>query len=753
MNLQDLRPVSFVFGPFRLTPEEHLLLRDGETVPLPPKVLETLVALVESHGRLVTKEDLIRRVWPETFVEEGSLTKCISQLRKVLGGGEASQSYIQTVPTKGYRFVAQVEMKHGLASGAAVGAESAAAYTVAFQAPVAAAGSEVVQSPVRENLQLRHESPAQPFHAPGVGPRLLWAVAIVIVAAAVFLYLMTRPAPVPVVTGFQQITHDGQVKLVNYRNSLPSPILTDGARLYFMEDRGAGAIVPVEALTSGGATVTLPSTMPDVLLLGISPDGTKLLASLLRSDRPDNPLWVLSATNLAPRPGPGVVAHGATWTPDGKEIIYASGQSLYIARKDGSSPRKLVTVQGIPGWARCSPDGRLIRFTVSDVNTWQNSLWQVSSDGSGLRPVLPGWHKPQNECCGSWTRDGRYYVFQDTQYGQTEIWALRARNWGFRMRRPGPVQLTSGPMSFSDPLPSRDGSKIFVIGEDRRGELVSYDPVMRKFTLFLRGLSADHVEFSRDQKWIAYSAFPESTIWRSRPDGTGELELTYPPMQAIFPRWSPNGKWLAFIGDVPGKPDRVYLVPADGGPATPMLAHGFSQFDPNWSPDGNEIMFSAYRPGQEKEASLASDIEIYNRRTKRISILPGSSGLSAPRWSPDGRYVAATAIENDKWQSPAVRLFDFRTGKWSPFENDPIDNKWWSHDGKYFYFDKYVGTNVAIFRENLSTRSVELVARLNGLRRASGMMGWWMGLTPNDEPMELRDTSTQEVYAFTFVHP
>jgi TolB-like protein/DNA-binding winged helix-turn-helix (wHTH) protein/Tfp pilus assembly protein PilF len=98
----------YEFGPFRLDAAEHLLLRDGEAVPLTPKAFDLLLALVERHGHLVEKDELMKKVWPDTFVEETNLTSNISQLRKALGDGENGERYIETAPKRGYRFVAGV---------------------------------------------------------------------------------------------------------------------------------------------------------------------------------------------------------------------------------------------------------------------------------------------------------------------------------------------------------------------------------------------------------------------------------------------------------------------------------------------------------------------------------------------------------------------------------------------------------------------------------------------------------------------
>jgi DNA-binding winged helix-turn-helix (wHTH) protein len=99
----------YEFGDWRLDPAEHLLLRNGSPVPLGPKVFDTLVVLVENAGRLVTKDEFMKRVWPDSFVEDLALTQNISQLRKILGNGE--EPVIETVPKRGYRLLVPVRVR------------------------------------------------------------------------------------------------------------------------------------------------------------------------------------------------------------------------------------------------------------------------------------------------------------------------------------------------------------------------------------------------------------------------------------------------------------------------------------------------------------------------------------------------------------------------------------------------------------------------------------------------------------------
>jgi len=99
----------YEFGPFRLNATERLLFREGRHIPLTPKAFEVLLALVESPGHVIEKNDLIKKVWPDTFVEEVNLAKNVYSLRKILGDDNSNGEYIETIPRRGYRFVARVK--------------------------------------------------------------------------------------------------------------------------------------------------------------------------------------------------------------------------------------------------------------------------------------------------------------------------------------------------------------------------------------------------------------------------------------------------------------------------------------------------------------------------------------------------------------------------------------------------------------------------------------------------------------------
>ena len=332
--------------------------------------------------------------------------------------------------------------------------------------------------------------------------------------------------------------------------------------------------------------------------------------------------------------------------------------------------------------SRISP-GRLtaasLRFdsTESAGTIGQQIAWEVSASGTEAHRLLVDWHDPPDECCGKWTADGKYFVFQS----KSQIWALAQKS--FLHPAPKPVAITSSPLSLSSPLPSRDGKKLFVIGQTYRGELTRYDAKSGQFSPFLGGVSAEYVAFSKDGQWVTYVSYREGTLWRSKVDGSERLQLTYPPMYPVLPRWSPDGKNIIFFEFALSatKPARIYEVSAEGGsPQLLMPDDPRQQLDPNWSPDGSKIVF-----GNESN-DPSSAIHVLDVASRKVSDLPGSQGLYSPRWSPDGRYISAFSAD-----SMRLLLFDSQTQKWSELANGSLSWLNWSHDGQYVYVLDYRG--------------------------------------------------------------
>src|SRR5262249_15481051 len=152
------------------------------------------------------------------------------------------------------------------------------------------------------------------------------------------------------------------------------------------------------------------------------------------------------------------------------------------------------------------------------------------ADGTNPHPLLQDWNASPAECCGNWSPDGRYFVFQSWRNSRSDIWITREENRISGRSRSEPVQLTNGELSTLAPVLSLDGKRIFFVGELRRGELIRYDSKSQQFVPCLSDISADLVNFSRDGKWATYVDYPQENLWHSKIDGSEHLQLTFPPM-------------------------------------------------------------------------------------------------------------------------------------------------------------------------------------------------------------------------------
>jgi Tol biopolymer transport system component len=554
------------------------------------------------------------------------------------------------------------------------------------------------------------------------------------IVAVAFWFL--APLPPPKVLSYTQLTHDRERKY--------PPLVTDGSRLYFMMPKKAGWTI-AEVSTSGGETAAIDSHFDDIQLADISPSGSELLIG--QFDSPKAPIYILPVPAGLPRRVGGILANDASWSPNGEQIVYARGNKLFLAKPDGGDSRQLVTLTDTASWPRWSPDGKVLRFTMHDPKTDGQSLWEVAPDGTGLRPLLPGWTNPPSECCGNWTPDGTYFVFESPHGAyMNSLWAIREKRGFLRSYNPEPIQLTTGPSNMFSPVPSRDGKKLFAIKGDSLGQLVRYDGKAQQFLPYLSGISATQLGFSKDGQWVAYMSYPDAMLWRSRVDGTQRLQLTSSSMGGWQPQWSPDGKRIAFSANMPGKPKHIYIVSADGG-ALEEVSHGDrDEVFPTWSQDGDSLFFG--NPPTDPGEVPASAIYRLNLKTNQLTTLTGSEGKWSPRLSPDDNYIAALS------GAFHIMLFDMKVQKWTELTHTRESHPAWSHDGKYVYFDSTAEGEAAFYRVQIKDHKLERVASLKEVKRlTSAGLPSWTGLAPDDSMLALRDISTFEIYALDWRLP
>jgi serine/threonine protein kinase/Tol biopolymer transport system component len=562
----------------------------------------------------------------------------------------------------------------------------------------------------------------------------LMALAILV---AVVLFLRS-PEPPPAVISSLQITNDGTSK---------RSLVTDGTRLYFSE-HVSGHSVLMQVSTAGGETAPVPISLASADVYDFFPGRAELLVKgVAEGSDTEWPVWILPLPAGSLRPVGNILAHAATWAPDGQHIVYARNSSLYSCNVDGTDSHELVAVSGVPFAPRFSPDGRRLRFTIRNTDLRTSSLWEISPDGKNLRPVLPGWNKPSQEFGGTWMPDGENFLFESTRDHSQNIWALHEHESLFHGASAQPTQLTVGPLMFSNPTPSSDGKKLFVIGQQRRFDLIRVNGNSQQFSIYLPGVSAGEADITRNGEWMTYVSHPDLTLWRSKSDGSSRTQLTYAPTLAHMPRWSPDGTQIAFMASSPGKPWKIFIISAEGGTPREVTAGNQNQGDPTWTPKGDAIVFGGM-PWLEYIPAAGPNIQIVDLKTSQVSDVPGSENLFSPRCSRDGRYLAALSADSTK-----LMLYDIEKKSWSQLASSRFGFENWSPDGKYLYAEDYSDKIDDIVRVNVANGQMERLLSLKEIPRGFDPWEFWVGFAPDDSPLLMRDRSTQEIYSLDVRFP
>lgn len=686
------------FGPFEVDLHSGELFRDGIRLKLQPQPIQVLGVLLEHPGELVTREELHKRLWSEhTFVDfEQGLNTAIKKLRQALCDEAETPHYIETLPRRGYRFIA-------------------APSTDSPKHPQTVTPPD---SPTADSMTAQPFCPRTPWLGLHLRIILLLAGVVVVVLLTKISYRQLFPV-MPRVIGSRQLTHTRLPKSSCF-------LATDGTRVYFQENHGTDQWILSQVSVAGGETSELPSPLTTQCLLGISPSGSELL---LEDSWPHCKFWSLPIPAGTPRLLP--IPPGSlwpVWSPDSSSLFFTESHATQLVRigLDGANKTRVLSAPSIHR-PRISPDGKQIRFSAMGNFSGPSDIWQIGIDGSNPHLLFPEFRG--RTFFGDWTPDGKLYFFYRSTGLASTLWATREKDAGVLSSQRKPVLLYAGPLQLQQAIASKNGKELYTVGIDRRGEAAIYDPHSSTFVPFLGGLSASDITFSSDGQWIAYVSYPEGSLWRSRVDGSEKMQLTFPPMGVLLPRFSPDGKFIAFMEWFASEHHAIYMVSADGGQPHLLLSDGSEPADPSWSPDRRFLAYGTWPP---------SAIHILDLTTMTSASLPANEALFSPRWSPDGNYIVADTIDSKLW------LYNFAQKQWRMLPGSG-GSEAWSHNSKFVY----ALDSRKIIRVNISTNSREDVLDLTGIRFTSFGLGAdsWFGLTPDDRVIIVRDTGTEEIYA------
>jgi Tol biopolymer transport system component/DNA-binding winged helix-turn-helix (wHTH) protein len=541
------------------------------------------------------------------------------------------------------------------------------------------------------------------------------------VASLGFAIFRTPSQSTPTIS--DQLTNDGFPK--------SGPIAVTGGRIFFAESvdgKNYLASVPQEGgevarsafpevRSATIADARLPG--PEFLLAGEFQDGLHHLFSAF----PGSPPRALMTGHIL----------GAAWLSV-NDLAVALDGGLRLVRSG-----RIWRSVDLPGQVQSlswNATRQRLRLAVWDAGGNHTTLWEMRGPNGAVEPVAD---YPRDSREGSWQPNGELFTFVAHKDKASDLWIARPQ-----LAKPLDKQtrLTYGPIDYSWPVPSSDGSTVFAIGEKSRFQLTRYNASTKTFVPYLMGQSICETDFTRDRQSLTYIKYPERTLWTSNFDGSNPVQLTKPPLQAIEPHWAPDGSRIAFLGAAHDGSERIYLIPANGGHPVPATGANTNEGVPTWSPDGESIVYGDLN----RSGSGSMRIHTLNLRTRKVSDLDGSSGLWNPRWSPDGKFISATTPDFKH-----LKLFDFATRAWHDlYSLDNITSTAWSPDSSAIYLEGENRAhdadhpNTTVIRVDIKTVRAQVVADLDSFSIKDFT---WFGLTPESVPLLLRGTAIQEIFA------
>ena len=605
----DEKAPVFLFDDVRVEPAAFRVWKAGAAVSVEPKALEVLLFLIRNRGRVVQKRELLDTIWHDTFVGENALTREIAQLRKALGEDARRARYIETVPTRGYRFIAEVEEGVAVSNGASTAASNGArANGAAANGSFAAAHTSLPTSST--------DAPA--VEAGRVRSRrafllLSGAALVLLLCVGGLVWWSLRGGRGGETT--VQVRRLTQVTTSTGLDIYPA-ISPDGGYVAYSSNSGGDFEIYVRQLAPGGREIR------------ITDDGGR---------------------NFQP-----------AWSPDGQFIAYYSQRrgGLWLVPALGGAARRLTDFGSKPAW---SPDGEQIAFQSGGLHDLvgvqggalpPSTIWAVSARGGEPRQLTKVGVPSGGHGSPVWWPGGKRILFFAFDLMLNEVWSVSMETG--EVRRHGP-----GVQPFSDIIFSPDGRYAYCAGAYRGASFGLYRiPVnldagetagdVEKVE-GTAGTPIRYLSISADGRRIAYSTQSlVSDIWQLPLTPAGDASGAPAPLyedtsrRKTNPAVSPDGKWIAFGVWRLGQPTSVWMVDSEGKNPVPLTTDEGGSGVPSWLPGGDRIAYLTRRGDKAMfyTKSWATGEE------KPLMELPPLA--NTPRLSPDGRLVAYNSREGGR---------------------------------------------------------------------------------------------------------
>jgi Tol biopolymer transport system component/DNA-binding winged helix-turn-helix (wHTH) protein len=697
--LTNRENILYIFDEFTVDPQNRLLQREGNPIPLSTKAFELLLILVENNGQVLEKNDLLNQLWPETFVEEINLNVHISYLRKALGESAAHHQYIETLPKRGYRFSADVEAlvrKTHLQEAdplqkdlPRVQESLAPVMQVRARAVQAIDTVETVEtSTAQENLKL--EPANRHWRVEKKRLNLVAFALVVVLTVAVILYVKRhdlfplRAAP------FQKISKQ---KLTAHGKNLLPTLSPDGEYVaYVLDDAGKQSLWMMQVETQSCMQVIAPTEVYYDSVT-FSPDG-KFLYYDITDKQYQSALYQIPILGGTPRKILADVDSHLAISPDGKQIAYvtsdlANGKTaLMVANADGNEKRVLMTRQKpelVSNWGGVawSPDGKMIACAVRRLTmpTCYMQVMIVRLADSRESPLGPdGWADVGQI---AWLEDSRGILVsafrQEEPFFGSQLWR---------------ISYPKGEVTkLTDDLISYEG--VSLASRSRRLVTSTLERVSRIWTLNqgnsdtakqIISVMGDNRSELFGMSWtpegqLVYGSHGgrNSDIWMMNADGTSQRQLTFAESQETSPVVSTDGRYIVYVSKGAGPP-HIWRMDSNGENSQ-QLTDGKGEQDPCISPDGKWVVYNAFNGGVMSLSRVSIDGETHEQLTHEWSI--------RPQVSPDGKHIAFIKMDATH-KRMVVALMPFAGGEViKAFSEMPVPEHLllrWSPDGRALHY-------------------------------------------------------------------
>jgi eukaryotic-like serine/threonine-protein kinase len=621
INVNRPEPAVYEFDRFRVdSGRRRLTGRDGETVPLTPRLFDTLLFMVEHPNVVLTKDELMRAIWPDTEVAENNLNQAVSSLRRALGESQGDPHFIVTVPGHGYRFAA----------------------TVREAAPIASEAAPALPSPRPGGNATRDDSSGR-HRRSSPAAALVAALIAGSIGAAYWLGRSTAATPESAATAGLR----GRLVAVTWEEGaevMPS-ISPDGNSFVYVSRASGNADIYLRRIGGETSMNLTKESAADDYAPAYSPDGRTIA---FRSERDGGGVFLMGATGESVRRLTDF-GHDPAWSPDGRTLAVAAESSsagsitgtggLWLVEVSTGAPRKLWEGYAThPSW---SPSGTRIAF---DGRTPDGLAFVSTIAVRGGEPVRCAPTSTSGSAHATWTADGILYT---TRSGSSSN-AFRVRVDEATGAPIGePEQITMSASDLRNASSSADGTRILFQGgkpkrtitrtsfDSKRGVLGSE---FQSVLATSRDLSSERP--SPDNQWLAArldenGQFDIITIRTE----TGEARrLTDDPSREEFFAWTADSSRFLFMAAPPNGNSEIWSIGIDGGGRERVLSVANENLvDPALSSDGRTLYVlvgADYRPHMVDLTGPANQ-----RKATALPSIDADRALHLMRISPDGRWL------------------------------------------------------------------------------------------------------------------